>query len=128
MRPKLLSRARQTFDMLPCPVRPINSKRSLTLILFSPLSFLGPNSFFNFAKKLTRRPLLLSGPSRKRETKPCRLRFRLGQTWSMLAVADDARDLRAQLFAMDDAVDETVFEQELTRLKALGQFEAHRVP
>src|SRR4051794_35734804 len=56
IRPRLLSRARQTFDMLPCPVRLSSSKRLRRLIrgrlLFGP----PPNSQ---EKKPTVRPSLV---------------------------------------------------------------------
>src|SRR5437667_4823074 len=43
MRPSLPSRARQTFDMLPCPIRPKSSKRFLISMMGTLLFFFGPN-------------------------------------------------------------------------------------
>src|SRR4051794_34758789 len=53
VRPRLRSRARHTFDMLPCPVRPSRSKRFLTLITgrFDLPLLEPPNHFLTFARK-----------------------------------------------------------------------------
>src|SRR5581483_5628072 len=104
VRPRLLSRARQTFDMLPCPIRPTRSKRLRMSIRGSAPLGLEPNS-------LLKKPTVISP-----------------RTCSVFAVVDDAGDLGPQVLAGDDAVDEAVLQQELAGLEALRQLQPHRVP
>src|SRR5262245_59940151 len=93
VRPRLLSRARQTFDMLPCPVVLSRSKRLRRLIVGRlPFGLPPPNSFLIAEKSPTVRPSF------------------------MFAIVDDPGQLGAQVLARDDAVDESVLEQELARL------------
>src|SRR5689334_18442131 len=46
----------------------------------------------------------------------------------MFAIIDDLGNLGTQVLAWDDAIDETMFEQELAGLEAFGQLQTHRVP
>src|SRR5262249_39073802 len=95
VRPRLRSRARQTFDMLPWPRRPISSKRlSRSMRGIAPLG-LGANNFLNHCPR--------------------------DMPVSVLAVVDDAGHLRPQVGAGHDAVDEAVLEEELAGLEALRQ-------
>src|SRR4051812_47535407 len=50
------------------------------------------------------------------------------RTGSVLAVVHDPCHLGPQIAPRHDAVDEAMFEQELTRLEAVGELEANRVP
>ena len=45
----------------------------------------------------------------------------------LFAIVDQSGQLRPQILAMDDPVDEAVFHQKFARLKADGQFEADGV-
>src|SRR5262245_7365097 len=107
-RPILLSRARQTFDMLPCPVRPISSKRLLTSMIGSlDFGFLGPK---NFENRPTVNSSVGSGQwamGRKKirhRSFPLTVHCPLPTAHSsMFAVIDDARDLGSEVFARHDA-------------------------
>src|SRR5437660_8491068 len=95
----LRSRARQTLDMLPWPVRPKSSKRFSTWMRGRALLGRLVNSFFSVANRFMSMAILFSAPSRSR------LAFvaaRLGP----LAVVDQARHLGAEILARHDAVDE----------------------
>src|SRR5262249_28054877 len=110
MRPRLRSRARQTFDMLPWPVRPISSKRlgMLTRFCWEPPKRLEKKPTVRFSSSLP--PRRGRGPN------------------SVLAKVDHPRHLRAKVAAVDDAVDEAVLQQELARLEPVRQLQPHRVP
>src|SRR5260370_40029017 len=99
-RPRLRSRARQTFDMLPCPVRPSSSKRLLMSTLGILLRGLTENS-------------LLKNPTE----------FIL-----VFAIIDDPGHLGPQILARDDPIDEAVLQQELTGLETRGQLQANGMP
>src|SRR5579872_3262173 len=89
--PDNVSRARQTRDMLPCPIRPISSKRRVMSVLGS--RFLGWKRFLkNFMRQR-----------------------------SFCTVVDDAGNLGPQLRARDDAIDEAVRQHELAGLEPLGE-------
>ena len=47
--------------------------------------------------------------------------------FSMHAVVDQPRDLATKFVAMNNAIDEAVFEQELARLEARGEFDFDRL-
>src|SRR4051812_21189544 len=138
-RPVFLSRARNTFDMLPWPVRPRSSKRFSTLTTGSfpvaaeeaapapPASPPPPNRplielkrpTVAYPHRMSVYYVYSSIPGREEQMRPgC----------SVLAVIDDASDLGSQVTAVDDAVHEAVLEQELAGLEALGQLQADRVP
>ena len=46
----------------------------------------------------------------------------------MLAIVDDPRHFRAEVFTVHDPVDEAVLQQELAGLEALRQLQTERVP
>lgn len=48
--------------------------------------------------------------------------FELGQPFSLAAKIDDSADLGAEVFSQNDAIDESLFEQEFGGLESFGQF------
>src|SRR5262245_51847446 len=96
--PENVSRARHTRDMLPCPTRPISSKR-LVISVFA--TRLLPSKIF--FRKSNAMP---SGPV---------------EDDSLDAIVDHAGNFGAQLRAGHDPVDKAVGQHEFAGLKPLGQ-------
>src|SRR5207247_1033360 len=88
-------------------------------------SLTGP---LNSALSLASRPTDASRPDVPASGLAATRRGACAQRLLVFAVVDDPRQFRAQVLAMDDAIDETVLQQELARLKPFGQLEPHGVP
>src|SRR5438132_3626297 len=134
-RPRLRSRTRQTFDMLPWPMRPSRSKRllmsirgSLDLVFAENRPLKNPTAMIPMPESL----FVLSVPGASAGRLNPRWRSGLvvhGMTKGLVfAIVNDPGHLGPQVLARYDAIDEPVREEKLARLKALGQFQADGVP